>query len=284
MVTPGSSFVSTMVDLAGGKVALAEAGAGGRPLLMIHGFSGAKEDFTPWLAELAAAGWHAVAYDNFGHGESAAPSGVEDYSLSVYTDQLFGVMDELGWQTCVAVGHSMGGMILEEALERDVRRFSAVVLMDTSHGAVQVPEAYAAMVRELVTTVGVRGLLDAGNAVGAFEGAPSSRAVYERDPGYREFNERKFLATAAPVFLAMLDELGSRPDRLETLKTLTIPALVIVGEQDAAFVDESKEMAVAIPGADFALIASAAHCPQFEAPEAWWAALSSFLSSRCQGA
>ena len=47
---------------------IAEAGAGGQPLLLLHGFTGAKEDFTDWLDPLADRGWHAVAPD---HGATA---------------------------------------------------------------------------------------------------------------------------------------------------------------------------------------------------------------------
>ena len=49
-------------------LAIAEAGDGGRPLLLLHGFTGAKEDFTEWLDPLAALGWHGVAPDHRGHG------------------------------------------------------------------------------------------------------------------------------------------------------------------------------------------------------------------------
>ena len=60
-----------------GDVALeiAEAGEGGRPFLLVHGFTGAKEDFSPFLDDLAALGWHAVAPDLRGHGGSDQPSG-----------------------------------------------------------------------------------------------------------------------------------------------------------------------------------------------------------------
>jgi 3-oxoadipate enol-lactonase len=276
--TSGSDYTTATIDLSGGACALAGAGAGGRPLLLVHGFSGAKEDFTPWLGRLSDAGWHAVAYDNFGHGASAAPVGVDDYSLIGYRDQLFEVMAHLGWESCVVLGHSMGGMIAEEALALSPERFGAVILMDTSHGPMAMPEGYAAFVEAMIASGGVKGLLEAGNAIGAFEGAPSSRAVYARDPGYREFNEHKFLATAAPVFLTMMRQLSDKPDRLDTLRSLQIPVLVVVGEEDVAFLPESREMAAAIPGAELAVIPNAAHCPQFEAPDAWWDAVSGFLA------
>ena len=67
-----------------------------------------------------------------------------------------------------------------------------------------------------------------------------------------------------------LGELAGLPDRL--------PALVIVGEQDAPFVGPSKRMAETIPDATLVVIADAGHSPQFENPDDWWSALSTFLA------
>lgn len=44
-------------------IALAHAGAGGRPIRLLHGFTGAKEDLAEWLDRFASARWHAVAPD-----------------------------------------------------------------------------------------------------------------------------------------------------------------------------------------------------------------------------
>ena len=68
-----------------GKIDLevAQAGEGGRPFLLVHGFTGAKEDFTYWLDPLAQRGWHAVAPDLRGHGGSAHPEKENDYSFAI---------------------------------------------------------------------------------------------------------------------------------------------------------------------------------------------------------
>ena len=78
---------------------------------------------------------------------------------------------------------------------------------------------------------------------------------------------------------AMMPTMVTQADRLEALGQLDVPALIIVGEQDAPFVTDSEEMAKAIPGATLAVIPEAGHEPQFENPEAWWAALRTFLAS-----
>ena len=66
------------------ELAVAQAGEGGRPLLIVHGFGGVKEDFTEVLPALAQRGWHAVTFDLRGHGASDRPLGEEHYSFEVY--------------------------------------------------------------------------------------------------------------------------------------------------------------------------------------------------------
>ena len=70
----------------GGPISLrvAEAGTGGRPLLLLHGFTGAKDDFTDYLDPLAELGWHAVAPDQRGHGASAQPHDEMAYSFDAF--------------------------------------------------------------------------------------------------------------------------------------------------------------------------------------------------------
>src|SRR3954452_10231452 len=83
------------VSVNGLQLAIAEAGEGGRPLLLVHGFTGAKEDFTDFLEPLAELGWHAVAVDNRGHGASDKPAGVDSYSLELFTEDTLALADEL---------------------------------------------------------------------------------------------------------------------------------------------------------------------------------------------
>ena len=262
------------------ELCIAEAGEGGRPLVLVHGFTGAKEDFTDWLEALAERGWHAVAPDQRGHGESPKPDDAAAYSFDVLAGDLLGLLDALGWDEAVALGHSMGGMVLQTAVLRSPERFSAVVLMDTSHRALKgldagIVEAAGALAR----AEGMAAVL-AAQAELAEAQAPSAARVLAERPGYAEFGDRKLLASSPAMYGTMLREITDAVggvDRLEELRGVKVPALVIVGEEDRPFVKPSQRMAEAIPDARLAVIPDAAHCPQFENERAWWAALTSFL-------
>ena len=121
----------------GVRVPVLEAGAGGRPLLLVHGFTGAKEDFGDWIDRFAAEGWWVVAPDLRGHGGADQPDDEAAYSLATFADDLLALADDLGWERFSLLGHSMGGMIAQELVLRRTGHVERLVLMDTHHGPVE---------------------------------------------------------------------------------------------------------------------------------------------------
>ncbi len=77
------------------SVAVAEAGEGGRPLLLVHGFTGAKEDFGDWFDRLADDGWWVVAPDLRGHGRSGRPVDPSAYSFELMAADVVALADAL---------------------------------------------------------------------------------------------------------------------------------------------------------------------------------------------
>lgn len=262
------------------ELEVAEAGAGGRPLLLVHGFTGAKEDFGDWIDPLAAAGWHVLAPDQRGHGGSDQPDDEAAYSFDGYATDLLALLDAVGWSAAVALGHSMGGMVVQTAALRSPDRFEALVLMDTSHRAVRTDAGIIDLAVGIARAEGMAAVMAAQAAVAAAPAASVARVLASR-PGHQEFNERKLLGSSPAMYAAMLQAITDTTaaiDRLPDLERIAVPTLVMVGEEDAPFLKPSRRMAAAIPGAELAVIADAAHSPQFENPEEWWAVLSAFLA------
>jgi pimeloyl-ACP methyl ester carboxylesterase len=259
---------------------IAQAGAGNeRRVLLLHGFTGAKDDFVDAVDRLADAGWHAVAPDLRGHGNSSQPSSEDDYDLELFADDVWVLVDALGWRDqFVLLGHSMGGMIAQVVALRDPSRLRGLVLMDTAHGPLEGIDASQldlglAVVREH----GLEVLADLQAEHDApLETAAAARLRAER-PGWEEFERRKFLSSSPAMWAAMAPKMLNQADRLDAVATLPVPVLVIVGEQDRPFLGHSERMAKAIPTARLVVIPDAGHSPQFENTEAWWDALTSFL-------
>lgn len=278
-------MVERVVPVGEVELAVAEAGAGGRPLLLVHGFTGCKEDFEDWMVPLADRGWHVVAPDLRGHGGSSRPVGESSYSLDIYGRDGLGLLDALGWDRAVVLGHSMGGMLVEEMVIEAPERFAGLVLMDTGHTAVgidaEVLELGVGLARagDLATIADV---LASGDA--DVLGTPAAERLAQERPELNQRHNANLRRLSPDMYAAMATELTRRPDRLPALQAVDgVPTLVLVGEQDAPFVPQSEALAAAIPGARLAVIPDAGHCPQQEAPEAWWAALTAFLDGLAGG-
>jgi pimeloyl-ACP methyl ester carboxylesterase len=249
--------------------------------MLVHGFTGAKEDFTEWLDPLAEAGWHAVAPDNRGHGASEKPDDKAQYTFDALATDLFALADELwgGDAKFVLLGHSMGGMAAQVAALRAPERLAGLVLMDTLHGPLPfVTSDEVELAIAVVEEQGIDGLAAALAERGGTLDSPAHLRLIAERPGYAEFNDRKFRDTAPAAYAGLLRAMFEASDRLDALRSLPMPTLVITGEQDRPIVKPSMAMAEAIPGGELAVIPNAGHSPQFENPDAWWNALSTFLA------
>lgn len=263
-------------DLGGIRLRTIEAGAGGSPLFLVHGFTGCKEDFADELDLLSGLGYHAVAPDLRGHGDSDQPDDESAYSLATFSQDVFALADALGWAEFDLLGHSMGGMIAQLMVLARPERVGRLVLMDTHHGVVgDLDPDLAALGVELARTEGlvvIQQILQMSTVEN-----PAYERVCAARPGYREWSENKMLNCSAAMYAAMLHEMVSVPDRLAALASVAAPTLVQVGEFDTSFVEASHHLADTIPGAQLAVHPDSGHCPQFEATESWRLSLHRFL-------
>ena len=273
-----SGMVVRRIDVGPVELSVAEEGAGGAPLLLLHGFTGAKEDFVESFGALAEHGWHAVAPDHRGHGDSAQPSDEADYSLQVLADDALALADRLGWGRFVLLGHSMGGMVAQLLALAAPERLDALVLVDTGAAPVGVNRELRDLAVEIARTSGMAALAETMAQMSSPLSSPADLRVRAERPGYVEWNDAKLRACSPSMYAALALEMLEQPDRLSRLAGLDLPVLVMVGEQDRPFLEQSRAMASTIPGARLEVIADAGHSPQFEAPDAWWKVLSGFLA------
>lgn len=272
------------VRAGGVELAVLEAGSGGRPLLLVHGFPAAKEDFAGHIDALAALGWHVVAPDQRGHGESDSPESEDAYSLAQLGADVLALADELGWSSFTLLGHSMGGMVAQTVAIAAAHRLSGLILMDTSHGHLgEIPPELLELAKQVVRDGGMQAYVEVSKTVDAPLDTPAHQKLVEQDPDYRAYGDRKTLNASPHMWLGLVDELVGGPDRLDALRTVDVATLVVVGEQDAPFLPQSRRMAEAMPNAALVVIPEAGHSPQFENPRAWWDAVSGWLAKHARG-
>lgn len=118
---------------------IAEAGQG--PLvLLLHGWPESWYSWRHQLTALAQAGYHAVAPDVRGYGQSDKPQALEAYSMKQLLADFVGLLDALGEKTAVVVGHDWGAAMAWSCAALHPDRFRAVVGMSVPHlGRAPVP-------------------------------------------------------------------------------------------------------------------------------------------------
>ncbi|MGH9157577.1 MAG: alpha/beta fold hydrolase [Acidimicrobiales bacterium] len=85
--------------------------AGGRTVLLLHGFPQTSRAWRHQLSALAGAGYRAVAVDQRGYSPGARPLGVESYEVQHLVADIVAIADALGVTTFDVVGHDWGAMV-----------------------------------------------------------------------------------------------------------------------------------------------------------------------------
>ncbi|SNT61244.1 Pimeloyl-ACP methyl ester carboxylesterase [Actinomadura meyerae] len=102
-----------VLDVGGIALHVAEMGAErGRPVVMCHGFPGLWYSWRHQLPVLAAAGYRAIAVDMRGYGRSERPASPEQYDRCRTVADMVGLLDALGMDDAVFVGHDFGAALV----------------------------------------------------------------------------------------------------------------------------------------------------------------------------
>jgi len=266
------------MDLAvdGAAVATLDRGDGpGAPLLCVHGFTGSKEDFAPVLDALAAAR-RVVAVDLPGHGGTPGHDDPAAYSLETVAGWVLRAADALGLGECHLLGHSLGGLIAQRAAAVASQRLRSLILADTGLGA-QRQERADHKIRIAVAARDA-GLAAALTVAQEPLGTASPHSIDE-DPERQAFERDRFLTLNPAAVIGEVRALLAAAPLGAFLRGIDIPVLVLHGEDDQSWNAVEQALLVrSVAGAEHAVIAAAAHCPQLENPKAWVATVADFLA------
>lgn len=265
------------VTVRGLEIEVEEAGRGDRPLVLVHGYTGSRDDFLEQLPRLAALG-RTLAVDQRGHGGSTNPGDEDGYRLDELRADLDAVLTALDVPACDLLGHSMGGMVALRFALAHPERVQSLVLMDTVARPFRLlPPALVEGARPLIAERGMAGLFEVLRR--ADRPRPPAALRFEETLGSERYwarIEAKLLAMDPAAWLALG---GAAFDGvLDRLAEIRCPTLVLVGEQDVVFLALAEELERGIPGAHRVVIPDAAHSPQHENPDAWFEAVRAHLA------
>jgi pimeloyl-ACP methyl ester carboxylesterase len=250
---------------------------GENPVVFIHGFTGAKEDFTFMFVDLIKMGFSPLAYDQRGHGNTVELKTRPTSGFNTLIEDFFKLMDHLGITEPIVIGHSMGGMVLGEALLKNPEYFKAVIFMDTHYGALNINENIISAIELIVKTGGITKLFEAATSLGMFDDEKND-TLSELNKKMLSFGKEKFLKTDPQAFIRLAKDLSKRKTILDRLSQITVPAMVIAGENDTGFFEASKLIADSLKDSRFCVIKNAGHLPQFENKDEFLKVFYSFLS------
>lgn len=261
-----------------------EQGAGGRPFVLVHGFTGSSDDFVDVLPALAARG-RTLAPDLRGHGGTSRPGAPADYTFERLAGDVLAFLDAVDAPRCDLLGHSMGGMVAQLLTLQAPERVASLILMDTAAGPVlREARAFLEGAARIATESGMETLhqLSRANFASQAKRAPAMARCVER-MGEERFWARmraKSLAMDPTAFATLGPLLCTQEGVADRLGEIRCPVTVLVGEQESApLMQGSQELAAGIAGAKLVVIPDAAHSPQLEHPEAWLAAVLGHLDA-----
>jgi len=228
----------------GHRVGLSVCGEG-VPLVMIHGVIAEGMLYARTLRRLAGAGFKVIAIDSAGHGRTGG-LGRRGWSFEHYIDLHDQVLEHLGIERAVFVGHSMGGRVVVDLAARRPERAIAVIPINAAIGGTWEELTGATRFLPLLFPLGV-GLLVTDAAISALQGRKEMGHVAR---------------LAAPSLLQRVRELPSMPAALfatlaargsiDTLRALGddgVPVIVLHGDRDMAiWFNNARQAAKAAKG------------------------------------
>jgi pimeloyl-ACP methyl ester carboxylesterase len=126
-MTMTSDVTRRFVETNGIRMHVAEAGPTQGPLVVLcHGFPESWYSWRHQLVALGRAGFHAVAPDQRGYGQTTAPEAIDQYTLLHLVGDLVGLLDALGAPTAAVVGHDWGAPVAWHAALLRPDRFRKV--------------------------------------------------------------------------------------------------------------------------------------------------------------
>jgi pimeloyl-ACP methyl ester carboxylesterase len=118
------------VNTNGIRMHVAESGEG-YPVVMCHGFPELWYSWRHQMHALASAGLRAIAPDQRGYGETGGPEPIETYTQREIVADLVGMLDAMGIEKCVVVGHDWGGFVAWNAALMAPARIDRVIALNT---------------------------------------------------------------------------------------------------------------------------------------------------------
>jgi pimeloyl-ACP methyl ester carboxylesterase len=238
-------------------------GGQGSPVLLGHGYSATGR---MWDGQRAALGerYRIISWDMRGHGQTESPDDPAQYSAALTVTDMRALLQHCGVERAVVGGLSLGGYVALAFYRAHPELVRALVICDSGPGYrnADARAVWNARAHERAAELESKGL----EAL-----AGRSREMREAMGHHRS---AQGLAHAARGMLAQQDSTV-----IDSLPSIRVPTLVIVGDRDQPFLAPCEYMAKKIPGARLEVIPGAGHSSNLDQPAIFNGVLGNFLQS-----
>jgi pimeloyl-ACP methyl ester carboxylesterase len=232
----------------------------GPVILLSHGYSATAQMWRGQIEALSRKNM-LVLWDMRGHGQSDYPNDPAGYSEEATVADMLALLDHVGAKTAIVGGLSLGGYMSLAFNASHPDRVRGLLIIDTGPGYKNdaARDGWNQNALKTAARYEKEGLTVLG-------GASAERATAQH-------RNAEGLARAAR---GMLTQKNARV--IESLPSIKVPAIVVVGAKDTPFLAASDYMAAKIPGAEKAIIPDAGHAANIDQPAAFNAAITSFIA------
>lgn len=248
-----------------------DSGSGKTAVFLLHGVGGGKQAWPDTLKSLVGAGFRAIAWDMPGYGDSP---GIIPYTNEGLARALEALIDHAGADTNIILGHSMGGMIAQEAVALLPQKIHGLILSGTSPAFGKPGGEWQNQFLQSRFAP-----LDAGRGMAGL--APELvRGMVAPDATQAAMNAAVDVMSRVPEpsYRAALSAIVSF-NRLGNLGAINVPTLCLAGEHDKnAPPAVMEKMAAKISGAQYVCLPGVGHLANMEQPALFDTAVLAFLN------
>jgi pimeloyl-ACP methyl ester carboxylesterase len=244
----------------------------GPSVVLLHPFPVHHELWLP-IVQMLSSRYRLILPDLRGHGESSLGNGPA--TMQKHAADIARVMDDTGVDRAPLIGVSIGGYAIFEFWRRFRDRVTALVLCNTKAQA-DSPDARANRLQTAddVLQRGTEPFFE--SMIQKLLGETTRRSRPDLAEGALRMMRKMSAENVAGVQRGMAE----RPDSVATLKTITVPTLIITGDEDITTgVPEAELMKQSISGSQMKVVARAGHYSPWEQPEEVGRLLRQFLDS-----
>lgn len=251
----------------------------GKPVVFVHEFAGDLRSWEPQLRHFARR-YRCIAFNARGYPPSDVPESATSYSQALATDDIKTVLDQAGIDKAHIVGLSMGGFATLHFGFRHPQRALSLCVAGCGYGAER--SQRARFRAEAEATAALIKSADMSEFARKYAYGPTRVQFENKDSrGFAEFHrmlaEHSALGSANTL-LGVQRERPSLYDLIEDMKRLTVPTLVLCGDEDWPCLAPGLLMKQNIPSAALCVIPNCGHTINLEAPDEFNRVVGEFMA------